>query len=159
MDPADLNSSCQELSNGGLGIAVDLLVRRQIKFCQLVLDVQSSCTKNGTKESGTPPLKELRFWYNNQFLTPCGCQEAIFVSKDWLCVRMVTVGFERRDGCRHPTSASPFCCDIVLVSLALQQPLVIPKHLQSVRKASIWRQPKPNAKYAHATMATATRGH
>ena len=32
MDPADLNSSCQELSNGGLGIAVALLVRWQINF-------------------------------------------------------------------------------------------------------------------------------
>ena len=32
MDPADLNSPCQELSKGGLGIVVTPLVRRQIDF-------------------------------------------------------------------------------------------------------------------------------
>ena len=32
MDPADLNSPCRELSNGGLEIVVALLVRQQINF-------------------------------------------------------------------------------------------------------------------------------
>ena len=32
MDPADLNSPCQELSNGGLENVVALLVRWQINF-------------------------------------------------------------------------------------------------------------------------------
>ena len=38
IDQADLDSPCQELSNGGLGIVAALTVFR--KFCQLILDVQ-----------------------------------------------------------------------------------------------------------------------
>ena len=43
MYPADLNSPRQELSNGGLGIVVALLVCWQIDFCRIILEVQSSC--------------------------------------------------------------------------------------------------------------------
>ena len=43
IDPADLDSPCQELSNGGLKSVATLLVCWQIIFCRLVLDVQSSC--------------------------------------------------------------------------------------------------------------------
>ena len=32
LDPADLNFLCQDLSNGGLGIVVSLLVHWQINF-------------------------------------------------------------------------------------------------------------------------------
>ena len=32
IDPADLDSPCRELSNGGLGSVVTLLIRRQIDF-------------------------------------------------------------------------------------------------------------------------------
>ena len=32
IDPADLNSPCRDISNGGLGIVVALLVRWQIDF-------------------------------------------------------------------------------------------------------------------------------
>ena len=41
----DLNSSRQELSNGGLGIVVTLLVRWQIIFCVRFANRQSSCTQ------------------------------------------------------------------------------------------------------------------
>ena len=36
IDPTDLNSPCRELSNGGLGIVVALLVFWQIIFCVCV---------------------------------------------------------------------------------------------------------------------------
>ena len=42
----DLNSPCQELSNGGLGFCVDLLVCHVINFCLFLLGVYSSCTTN-----------------------------------------------------------------------------------------------------------------
>ena len=37
IDPADLNSHRRELSNGGLGVVVTLLVFRKIDFCVCVL--------------------------------------------------------------------------------------------------------------------------
>ena len=40
---ADLDSPRRELSHGGLGIVVTLLVRWQIFFCVRLLGVQSSC--------------------------------------------------------------------------------------------------------------------
>ena len=43
MDPVDLNSSRGELSNGGLGIVVTLLVHRQIDFSCGLADWQSIC--------------------------------------------------------------------------------------------------------------------
>ena len=44
-----MDSPRQELSNGGLESVVTLLVRWQIVFCRLVLDVQSSCIQIGEK--------------------------------------------------------------------------------------------------------------
>ena len=49
MYPADLNSPRQELSNGGLGIVVALLVCWQLDFCRIILEVQSSCNDNFAK--------------------------------------------------------------------------------------------------------------
>ena len=43
---AYLDSPCQELSDGGLGIVVALLVRWGIDFCVRALGVQSSCRLN-----------------------------------------------------------------------------------------------------------------
>ena len=50
INPADLNSPRQDLSNGGLGIVAALLVLWQIDFCRLILDVQSRCVMGGYKD-------------------------------------------------------------------------------------------------------------
>jgi len=42
--PADLGSSCRELSNGGLGCVVALLDFSELIFRVLIADSQSSCT-------------------------------------------------------------------------------------------------------------------
>ena len=44
LDQADLDSPRRELSNGGLGIVIALLVCWQIILCVLLLGVQSSCS-------------------------------------------------------------------------------------------------------------------
>ena len=43
--PEDLDSPCRELSNGGLGLVVALLVCPGINFRVFLLGVQSSCTR------------------------------------------------------------------------------------------------------------------
>ena len=42
-NPEDLDSPCQELSNGGLGIVITLLVHWKIIFVGSDADAQSSC--------------------------------------------------------------------------------------------------------------------
>ena len=56
IDKADFYSPRRELSNGGLGIVVALLVCWQIIFCRLIMDVQSRCTSYLMFQLSTPKL-------------------------------------------------------------------------------------------------------
>ena len=51
-----LDSPRRELSNGGLGIVVALLVRWEINVCMFILEIQSSCKRFSRPPPWTPVL-------------------------------------------------------------------------------------------------------
>ena len=76
----DLDSSSQELCNGGLGIVVTLLVHWQIDFCVRLADWQPSCNKTSLDLNGAQGPKY-------DYLSKCCNNVALPEKKGW-CLKL-----------------------------------------------------------------------